>query len=69
VPIPDEINAQGGANPFQQEDRTHHTADLEPRRGWLRHANPGGEFDLRQTLGKSAFANRAWASSIHLRAP
>jgi hypothetical protein len=42
----DEISIESGADPFQQQDRRHDLASFQPGQVWLRHADPGGEFDL-----------------------
>ena len=53
----DQVSIEGGADPLQQGDCGYNAACFQAGQGWLRHARPGGEFDLRQAQSKSALAD------------
>ena len=54
----DEVGVEGGADSFQQRDRGHDPTGFQAREGRLGHVSAGCEFDLRQSQGQAAFADR-----------
>lgn len=56
--LDDEVSVEGCADPFQQRDRGDDAAGFQVREGRLGHLSAGCEFDLGQSQGQAAFADR-----------